>query len=586
MFDKISYYYFNANYEKCLELSESFLEDEPKFALEYASLSSLKLAFFEKSLFYTKQLFDLNPTSFNGLLLAKAYIANLQPNEANHLLNKLIKRNDFLQDELYLELALLLKNMNDLDNAEKIFKFLLQKDLYNLNMWKSYVEIYFKQDFSKALKAHDELCEFALEMIKNLKKGVLVEKNNTKEYNLQERLQAKTKENFTIVKIQDFLNTQILPQKAYLLFKLLRIKESLELFDSLVEANENNAQFWQNYARALEFNSNYQGAYNAYQKALSLHSHATYKFDLAYLLMRMGVSENYEEGKRLYENRLFYAHNETFSLHHYNKSIQAFNKYGIEVFKDKEILVFCEQGFGDTIMYSRCLEKLCKIASCVLFAPQSAMQTMFKNQIKLFNQNDNTFKNVKVLKDFPKSFDYALPICSLPLFMDIKVDEIPKLKTPLIPFEKPQNKKKKIGIFWFTPSASNSDLLRNIDFSLLYESLKQMDFTLVSFQVAGDDVNNLPNDVENRGVKLKSWNDTLESLKDIDCMVSIDSAIAHLSLALNIPTIVLLSPRFDWRWGKYEEPKSYFWPRVKCLILKDDLKVKSQLKEMVKESTG
>lgn len=126
-----------------------------------------------------------------------------------------------------MELALLLKNMNDLDNAEKIFKFLLQKDLYNLNMWKSYVEIYFKQDFSKALKAHDELCEFALEMIKNLKKGVLVEKNNTKEYNLQERLQAKTKENFTIVKIQDFLNTQILPQKAYLLFKLLRIKESL-----------------------------------------------------------------------------------------------------------------------------------------------------------------------------------------------------------------------------------------------------------------------------------------------------------------------------------------------------------------------
>ncbi|WP_038815371.1 hypothetical protein, partial [Campylobacter jejuni] len=392
------------------------------------------------------------------------------------------------------------------------------------------------------------------------------------------------RENFTIVKMQDFLNTQILPQKAYLLFKLLKIKESLTLFDSLVEANEGNAQFWQNYARALEFDSNYQGAYNAYQKALSLHSHATYKFDLAYLLMRMGVDENYEEGKRLYENRLFYAHNETFSLHHYNKSIQAFNKHGIEVFKDKEVLVFCEQGFGDTIMYSRCLEKLCKIASRVLFAPQSAMWIMFKNQIKLLSQNDDTFKNVKVLKDFPKNFDYALPICSLPLFMDIKVDEIPKLKTPLIPFEKTQNKKKKIGIFWFTPNAIDSDLLRNCKFQFLYDVLDKLDVEIVSFQIEGEEVKNLPKNVENRGKKFKNWNDTLEGLKDIDCMISIDSAIAHLSLALNIPTIVLLAPRFDWRWGKYEEPKSYFWPKAKYFILKDDINAKSQLKEMVENS--
>ncbi|HFP7661312.1 TPA: hypothetical protein ACHD2G_001854, partial [Campylobacter jejuni] len=47
MFDKIHYYYFNANYEKCLNLSEQFLKESPKFALEFAMLSSYKLSLFQ-----------------------------------------------------------------------------------------------------------------------------------------------------------------------------------------------------------------------------------------------------------------------------------------------------------------------------------------------------------------------------------------------------------------------------------------------------------------------------------------------------------------------------------------------------------
>nr|MCR6537470.1 hypothetical protein [Campylobacter lari] len=310
--------------------------------------------------------------------------------------------------------------------------------------------------------------------------------------NLQDRLEEKTQENLTVFKMQEYLNTKILPQKAYLLFKLLNLEESLTLFESLCEYNQDNAQFWQNYAKVLELSAHYQDAYNAYQKALSLHPHATYQFDLAYLLMRMGENDNFEEGKRVYESRLFYAHNETFSPYHYNKTIQAFNKEGIQVFKDKQILVFCEQGFGDTIMYARCLEKLCQIASKVLFAPQSLMYEMFKNQVKELSKQNDMFSNLKILKDFPKEFDYAMPICSLPLLCDIKLDEISKLHTPLIALEKPKNKKKKIGIFWFTPNAANSDLLRNVEFEFLFYALKDLDLDLVSFQVEGIDGLNLP----------------------------------------------------------------------------------------------
>ncbi|MFY4766128.1 hypothetical protein ACOTVC_04500 [Campylobacter sp. GB48] len=581
MLDKILYHYYNEDYHKCLEYSEAYLEQDPKNALEYAMMASFKIGDYIKTLHYAKQIFHLCPSSFYGLMLAKALLFNKNFNDGISLLEELLQRQCFLKDELILELAFAYQNIGRLEEAQRLYKIALDKDMYNLDLWKNYAELYFKSNFEKALNAHNELCDFIQIMIQKLQKKELIEKKFTNGTNLQDRLEEKTQENLTVFKMQEYLNTKILPQKAYLLFKLLRLQESLTLFESLCEYNQDNAQFWQNYAKVLELSAHYQDAYNAYQKALSLHPHATYQFDLAYLLMRMGENDNFEEGKRVYESRLFYAHNETFSPYHYNKTIQAFNKEGIQVFKDKQILVFCEQGFGDTIMYARCLEKLCQIASKVLFAPQSLMYEMFKNQVKELSKQNDMFSNLKILKDFPKEFDYAMPICSLPLLCDIKLDEISKLHTPLIALEKPKNKKKKIGIFWFTPNAANSDLLRNVEFEFLIYALKDLDLDLVSFQVEGIDGLNLPDQIENRGVQLKNWNDTVYHLKDIDVMVSIDSAIAHLSLALDIPTIVLLAPRFDWRWGRFENPKSYFWPKANLLTFSNEEDTKKQLQNLV-----
>ncbi len=64
MFDKIHYYYFNANYEKCLNLSEQFLKESPKFALEFATLSSYKLSLFSKSFILCSRAFFFKSYKF------------------------------------------------------------------------------------------------------------------------------------------------------------------------------------------------------------------------------------------------------------------------------------------------------------------------------------------------------------------------------------------------------------------------------------------------------------------------------------------------------------------------------------------
>ncbi|TDJ85830.1 hypothetical protein E2O24_07120 [Campylobacter volucris] len=561
MFDKILYYFFNANYEKALQLSEAHLNDSPKFALEYASICAFKLQEFEKALYYANELFRLYPSSFFGLLLVKIHIANHNIEEAIGLLKELIQRNDDLNNEFVLELAFVYKNTFRLDEACELFEELIKIDYYNLDLWKEYAQIYFQSDFKKALLMHDRVCQIAHELIENINNGKVKTNTKIQTNTLEDKLLQKTKENVTIMNIENFLNNQILPQKAFLLFKLYDLENSIKLFTSLIPFNENNAQFWQNFAKALELSCNYQGAYEAYHKALNIHHHATYAFDCAYLLMRIG---KFEEGVKMYESRLFYANNETFSSYHYNKTVEAFNKEGTKAFKNKTILIFCEQGFGDTIMYARCLEKICDIADKVLFAPQSALYRLFKNYTK---SNDDKFKNMKVLKDFPPKFDFAMPICSLPLFCDIKLKDIPLLKTPIKELIKIKNKRKKIGIFWFTPSAVNTDLIRNFDLDFILSMVEKLDCDIVSFQVQGEFT--LPDFIENRACKLKDWQDTFENLKDIDYMISIDSAIAHLTLALDIPTSVLLAPRFDWRWGKFEAPKSYFWPKANLIVCKD-----------------
>ncbi len=222
MFDKIAYCYFNADYEKALSLSENFLQDNAKFALKYAMLSSFKLSLFDRSLYYAKELFMLDPTSFNALILASSYTKNQMFDEALDLLQQSLAKDDDLRDEISLELAFLYKSTNRLEEAESTFRDLIQRDLYNLDLWKHYVEVYFMHDFQKALLAHEELCSFIYSMIEDLKKGLLTKQVTTPiQSNLQDRLSNSTKENLDIIKIQDFLNTKILPQKAYLLFKLL-----------------------------------------------------------------------------------------------------------------------------------------------------------------------------------------------------------------------------------------------------------------------------------------------------------------------------------------------------------------------------
>jgi len=59
-------------------------------------------------------------------------------------------------------------------------------------------------------------------------------------------------------------------------------------------------------------------------------------------------------------------------------------------------------------------------------------------------------------------------------------------------------------------------------------------------------------------LKTKILKDTLDSLYNLDCLVTVDTGIAHLAGAINMTTYVLLDYSPDFRWGRQGENTVYY----------------------------
>ena len=49
--------------------------------------------------------------------------------------------------------------------------------------------------------------------------------------------------------------------------------------------------------------------------------------------------------------------------------------------------------------------------------------------------------------------------------------------------------------------------------------------------------------------RIRDWEDTAAVLANLDVLVSIDTAVAHLAGAMGKPVLLLLHYSSDWRWG-------------------------------------
>ena len=64
--------------------------------------------------------------------------------------------------------------------------------------------------------------------------------------------------------------------------------------------------------------------------------------------------------------------------------------------------------------------------------------------------------------------------------------------------------------------------------------------------------------------RCKDWLETSQRLQQLDGLICVDTAIAHLAGVLGLNTTLVLNRPCDWRWGE-EGTASSWYPSVKLL---------------------
>lgn len=231
-------------------------------------------------------------------------------------------------------------------------------------------------------------------------------------------------------------------------------------------------------------------------------------------------------------------------------------------YKDETLFVYCDQGIGDCIMFSRYFGFLEKYFKEIKIACHPSMLELLKRSFK----SSKKIKFYTYLKKFPKS-DKMVIMSDLPYLLKMET-KFPLTNKYMVSDTKKENEYKekyfksdklKVGIVWEAGAAGiREQLNRTLHISILDEILNMQDIQFYSFQYkpALDDYKNYNNLID-IGSSFKNFDDTAAALKNLDVVITVDTSVAHLAGALGIKTFMLLPYCPDWRW--FDNTKKTEW---------------------------
>ena len=116
----------------------------------------------------------------------------------------------------------------------------------------------------------------------------------------------------------------------------------------------------------------------------------------------------------------------------------------------------------------------------------------------------------------------------------------------------------RLGLCWSAEENGVQKRIRSIDTAADLEPLARWSFVNLN---PGKTLLSSPGIPRLYEPNLKNWTETARVIAGLDCVVTVDTAVAHLAGLLGVPTLCILPVASDWKWG-LDRGDSFWWPTV------------------------
>ncbi len=343
----------------------------------------------------------------------------------------------------------------------------------------------------------------------------------------------------------------------------LQLKEqwgdAIDQFEIAINQKSDHAPSYVNLGSALSVQERFDEACSALRKGVEIDDSChDAKFNLGLTLLTIGQMD---EGWKFYETR----------LHLPDKVITPFP--GIPVWDgsvnlDSPLMVWAEQGYGDNIQFVRYIPILMEMGLDVVLSTRKPLMSLFRECL-----SPSAPPIVEHRRQDLNGFQHHIPLLSLPRVLGTRLDTVPLmpgyLKRPeRIPDHLQISRPPfalNIGLVWAS-GVDNKEMYADKSLPLqlllpLFDRWRKERLVCIHSLQVGQDASQLLPWKDEWGVfdwndKLSSFLDTACVISQLDLVVSVDTAVAHVAGALDKPVWVLLQHNADFRWmrGRTDSP--------------------------------
>ncbi|RYF14943.1 MAG: hypothetical protein EOO77_13785 [Oxalobacteraceae bacterium] len=204
----------------------------------------------------------------------------------------------------------------------------------------------------------------------------------------------------------------------------------------------------------------------------------------------------------------------------------------------RTIVIHAEQGLGDTLQFVRYVPLVADLGARVILAVQPALVSLL--------QGLPGATEVIPIGKLPE-FDYYCPLLSLPGQLKTTLETIPPPLQYAIDLPQASSSKRlQVGIVWAGNDEFIDDRRRSLDPALLASLAELSEIDYHSLQYSAK---TLPfSGMQSALVDVVDFADTARRIAKLDLVISVDTAVAHLSATMGKPVWLLNRQNGCWRW--------------------------------------